>query len=1241
MWGSKPFSARKGSTPSFGSSSASRGLSNWNQGRGQGRGRGRGAAQAPFPIAGAALSKRKFPGAQPQSQQPQQRNKKYEPRFTSEYALDSSCFKMTAEAKQQRIARIQHIQKNLTRPALFDKQWKPWFLCTHEIEAFLPVFFHTVLYLNGAIHIFGVCENLYHQNLNPPAVKRVASLLFKVTDFRPFFFVRLVKEGETNFLMKLKGFCEGNNFSFGRDADDDVHCSFEYRRPTVGYHSATDYWKVAKLSFLTDQKRKNLLYRLREAIDPLTICHDHLTPIELFMMEILRVPPITDPKPEAFYNKKIVHEFRLCSWFRVNPSASSFSSGIRAQICLQGSIGDLTVMDENHPIFKGKADLLVMSWDIETIKHGLHRAPNATNREDLIGAMVANFHYYSTCDSLFEVWFVLGSVEDPTEARNLTPKEANILEFENEREMLTTFRKLFLEIDPDAHVTWNGSNYDWPYLLERCELHQIPTDFGRVVQQTIVSPWRKAREEGLFRKKNVSEEKESWPIHLDLVGRISLDGLPWYKKFQVNPESFSLKCISDTFLKKNLKAKEPEPALSLSMEAKVEEDSVTWLIRYLLSPFHHGKIDLPYEKISPYAVWSKHTRFALLYYCWKDARCTWEVLRETNYVDLALALLYITNVNSYDGQRLGQKIFVINRLRQHIEAGHLILNHDWNTDRPNDISGGHVPIPKPGFHICVILNDFESLYPSIMSARNLSPDSLIMNGTQESRAVDLKLPIRKIKIDKSDRVHSFVQRPDNDPPLMKAMFTVLFAERRRQKALLQKAKERDDKKAMAFHESMQLAIKNVMNSTYGFTGASSKKEVKSKQASFSFSRYVPKASAAKPKYVKRNTYYPFVDIFPIAESTTQEGRDSIKTVFERIESSGLCTYVTGDTDSTAQTFLPRFMIEVVGDLVDEWHRVQALLRDARFADLDEMLVNVRKEIALLDRRCISRLYRRAEELRLSFSKDMPLKLEVENVFFFFVMMKKKKRYFGSKINHKPGVEDEKMIFHGRAEMVGTFDIGLKIRGLECVRRDVPIFLRKTQREIIRILGVPTQLDFDFGFLGFCLYPNHEYVRARRIRTLEETSIYVQKQSVLLVSGKVDIEDLKIGRTLHSSYKGSLPAHAAVARRIAQLEGKEIEPNSKISIVRVRNGSSKENENWEEYSNVVNRRLKIDYGYYLDRFFEKPLERMLTLPGLLTQDDMKKLFQNAHEVLPRSQQANQIEKYFMPLKKVPPRLQQAK
>lgn len=1068
----------------------------------------------------------------------------------------------------------------------------------------LPFYLQTIDYYKNSIWLFGVGQHSERSD--------TISVALKITDFCPYFYIRL-REGENTFKWKAAFMSRCSKadrpilFSEEKYVDKvpfwrhDVHAiSFEYLRPLIGFHSPSDgdVWFVAKISCVSQFARSRIVSFLKEQEDEhYHILHEHLTPIQQFITEMLRVPPITLNDPKKFAERTIPHPFGTCRWFQIFRLFLEKEKVTTVQLEAKIRMRDIVAGMENDPQFR-TPNSVVLVVDIETIGHGF-RFANASNPEDYVACICCAIVVHNSSVPLQGVWFCLGSVLHAGQ-HEIDGVPIYILCFSTEKEMLSAFITWWQQCDPDAYSSWNGEKYDFPFLLERLKLYQLSTSFGRFKSEQLQSPWTRLQEIGFWMRKTRNNMNKQKPPSIRMSGRVSLDGLPWFPRF-AKVENYQLKTVVQTFVKRKKDWKSPP---TLTEEQKFEPDTPEWITKVLLDPNRHGKIDLEYYKIGPYAVSSPLHRYALAYYCYFDALYAWRCLRDPNFVDYIYQIRALTSADSHAAQELGQQILVYFRLLQHVSAGHYALNgEDFHELRPENYSGGFCVQPLAGSHTMVIIMDFNSLYPSCIRSYQLSYDTLCLDQEMLKTAKRLGHEIIKSKCD--NQIFYWVQMRDRNDTLLADFFRDLFDKRKKHKQLLEIAKQQKDESGIIYHSCTEKGIKLIMNSAYGFEGAATLENT--------------------GEVVDRNSsYWPLSGFFPISMATTHFGRENIKKVIKRMLETKETLLIYGDTDSTMTKYLRSIYQKIAQVYQEEWNELRTKFQKAENLNLsveDEKYQLLKKDMKLLDRRCLTAIYNIADKTRAEITKDLPLTLEVETMFWTFHALQMKKKYCGWSFTKLP---EHDVLENG--EMVFRFEEKLKIRGLDSERRDVAPFVKRIVLKLIEMLVKPTHEDEQFGLTGFLLHPEHEYIVSRKKKMMSEIANYLHRMTCQLASGAVSIEDLAIGKTLKAEYKKDV-AHSYVARRMNE-RGEKVDVGSKIHIVKVRLKRMKEMYQFEEMEHVRAHHIDIDYEYYLVTILIPILERLLIIPNLFTKQDIKIICNDAIQILPHTlKQARNIETYF--------------
>lgn len=184
--------------------------------------------------------------------------------------------------------------------------------------------------------------------------------------------------------------------------------------------------------------------------------------------------------------------------------------------------------------------------------------------------------------------------------------------------------------------------------------------------------------------------------------------------------------------------------------------------------------------------------------------------------------------------------------------------------RQKKYEGGYVITPVPGRYKNVTVIDYHALYPSIIIAYNLCFRNLVTDRTKAERLIAQGRELYVMK-DQPTAFCAFVT--DYKDTLFPSVLRGLLCERKRVKKLKKEAHSRGDEKSAKIYDALQLAIKVVCNSCYGFVGADSEKGAK-------------------------------LPCLPIAVTITYVGRSLIKTLQEHIPKAyPHLKVVYGDTDS--------------------------------------------------------------------------------------------------------------------------------------------------------------------------------------------------------------------------------------------------------------------------------------------------------------------------------------------------------
>lgn len=284
-------------------------------------------------------------------------------------------------------------------------------------------------------------------------------------------------------------------------------------------------------------------------------------------------------------------------------------------------------------------------------------------------------------------------------AQEIADSVGNVILFDNEAEMLLAF----LEVIKDADVlsAWNGTFYDIPYTVNR-----IKHILGKHETKKLCLLDQYPRErDAIFGGKT---EKV-----YDLVGRVHLDYLELYKKYNYDERySYALDNIAE------IELGEKKVQYDGTLDALYNNDFQLFLEYNIQDTMLLDKLDLKLKFID--LIFSiAHSNCVLT----KTALGTVTmaeraIIIEAHSRGFVLPDRYNTEENSY-----------IDKLHD--------IEKVENVDDLNRAAGGWVGHPKKGLHQWVAMSDLNSLYPNVIRAFNMSPETLV--GQIDTKKTDTAL----------------------------------------------------------------------------------------------------------------------------------------------------------------------------------------------------------------------------------------------------------------------------------------------------------------------------------------------------------------------------------------------------------------------------------------------------------------------------------------------------------------------
>ncbi len=375
----------------------------------------------------------------------------------------------------------------------------------------------------------------------------------------------------------------------------------------------------------------------------------------------------------------------------------------------------------------------------------------------------------------------------------------NVKGFPDEKEMLKEFLKIVEFYDPDIITGYNINSFDIPTLIEAFKRNKLLPLLGRC-------------------RTKQAYTKTFGITHESVVpGRVVVD---------------------------------PYQILKRDPWVKFHRYDLNTVAKEMLG---EGKDDVEYHEIETLWNGNKDEMTRLIEYSRKDADLVLRLLLEKRLLDKFFELSKISGVtlqDSFGGQSMRIETMI---LHEFAKRNYVMPQKPTGAElskRMNErkeLKGAIVLEPKKGLHTdgCILVLDFKSLYPSIMRTYNISPDTLMLED-------------KNVKYNTSPLKTKFV-----DESVKRGVFPELLTRlmNARSEAKKQMKMAKGEKKRVL--NARQLALKDISNSFYGYTG-----------------------------YIRARLY-----MLDVAKSITAFGRENIENTKRMVEEKFKLEVVYGDTDS--------------------------------------------------------------------------------------------------------------------------------------------------------------------------------------------------------------------------------------------------------------------------------------------------------------------------------------------------------
>ena len=306
---------------------------------------------------------------------------------------------------------------------------------------------------------------------------------------------------------------------------------------------------------------------------------------------------------------------------------------------------------------------------------------------------------------------------------------------QNEEELIKKFLETIKSENPDIIVGYNSDSFDFPYIKERADRLGVALKLG--VDESKLKVITVPKKAALIKGR----------IHVDLYRIVR-------RHLQLN--SHTIRSVYKEL-------------------------------------FGIDKIDIPVSEI--YNCWNDgDRREAAFRYSIEDAKAIIQIGEQM--LPMSIELARIVGQSLFDIVRRGTGTQVKwHLIRKAYEFDHILPNEPGKFER--NVVGGYVKEPVQGLHENICYFDFRSLYPSIIVAKNISPETLCKDGDKENCYIAPEFG------------YKFKKNPKGFIPTVTSQ---ILNERIRIKAMMKESIDPEERQILNFRQE---ALKTLISTIYG------------------------------------------------------------------------------------------------------------------------------------------------------------------------------------------------------------------------------------------------------------------------------------------------------------------------------------------------------------------------------------------------------------------------------------------
>ena len=1014
------------------------------------------------------------------------------------------------------------------------------------------------------------------------------SITVSVYDFFPYFFVKVPKTWTSTDLQKFINGLKGMSKDHGANILD---YSIQAWKEFYGF-KADQKFSFLMIRFKTSDSMKYFHNRSKDGI------------MEIRMNFKAEKFQLYESNFDPMLRFMHIQDIKSCGWIKLPKGKYRSDKSMKTFTDYHLRIKYEDVVSQNNfgpdaPKL-GLAKFKLCSYDLECYSHD-EQFPQPDRKEDPIIQIGMVFYTFGETE-MTKYILTLKDCDDID--------DANVLSFDNEKDLLLEFQKIMQEEDPDIITGYNIYGFDEKYIYGRKKINRID-EFGFLSRMGSRTEFR---EDVKLSSAALGDNVMSF---YHTIGRVKIDLMKLIQKdYKLN--SYKLDAVAEHFMREIIKKveisgdktkiylkKKGEFKVGNYVKISEEDDIISEKLKiidmtdeyleirgnlsFILDNetitknmkqhryFYAGSVkdDLSArEMFAFYAAGDSKDICTIAKYCIQDCILPIKLLLKLNKIPENMEMASISSVPMQwiflRGQGIKSFSLVVKKCRK---RGYLIKTlprmHKEGDDDDPSYEGAIVLTPEPKFHrVPISVNDYSSLYPSSMIAENISHEMFV----DDPKFEDLpNYTYNIIKFDqeradgtKEEVVCKYAKEKDKFG-VIPEILNDLLTERKQVRKL---EEVETDVFMKAIYNGRQLALKLTANSLYGQIGAGTSPVCYVKLAASTTAVGRSQIMIAK-NFVENDLKNILLYIYE-----NKDNKEKLHEFFtEKLKNKAGKTLADDEKETTK-------IVKQVVEILDKYTinpvvvygDTDSIFNDFGIGNRETGEILHSKEI-LMPAIVLGNMVSKFVQAKLRF----PHELSYEKTFFPFAIFSKK-RYVGNKYT-----DDD-------VEFTQT-SMGIVLK-----RRDNAQIVKKVIGGMVDIMMNEIDCDKTITFTKKSIrdifkgkYPIKDFVTSKTIKDMNKYKTTVKKDAKgnpILVGGEeqniINIAHVMLAQKMIKEKRANAP------------QANDRVPFAYIEMPKIRGHKLLQGEKIEHPDYIIENNLKIDYMFYITNQIMLPAIQFLEL-----------------------------------------------